>query len=81
MGQGYFVSCVNNQYGSDRVRENTGQRQYSELYTIISLIFTFIVGAASYWKNNSFTSAAIEADKFMHEQRIAEGEDDNGTSL
>ena len=55
--------------------------EYSELYTIISLIFTFIVGAASYWKNNSFTSAAIEADKFMHEQRIAEGEDDNGTSL
>ena len=51
--------------------------EYSELYTI----FTFIVGAASYWKNNSFTSAAIEADKFMHEQRIAEGEDDNGTSL
>lgn len=55
--------------------------EYSELYTIISLIFTFIVGAVSYWKNNSFTSAAIEADKFMHEQRIAEGEDDNGTSL
>lgn len=55
--------------------------EYSELYTIISLIFTFIVGAACYWKNNSFTSAAIEADKFMHEQRIAEGEDDNGTSL
>lgn len=81
MGQGYFVSCVNNQYGSDRVRENTVSVEYSELYTIISLIFTFIVGAASYWKNNSFTSAAIEADKFMHEQRIAEGEDDNGTSL
>ena len=55
--------------------------EYSELYTIISLIFTFNVGAVSYWKNNSFTSAAIEADKFMHEQRIAEGEDDNGTSL
>ena len=30
---------------------------------------------------SSFTSAAIEADEFMHEQRIAEGKDDNGTSL
>lgn len=55
--------------------------EYSELYTVISLIFTAAVGAASYWKNNSFTSAAIEADRFLHEQRIAEGEDDNGTSL
>ena len=82
MGQRYFVSCVNSQYGADRIRENTPVSvEYSELYTIISLIFTFIVGAVSYWKNNSFTSAAIEADKFMHEQRIAEGEDDNGTSL
>lgn len=81
MGQGYFVSCVNSQYGADRVRKTPVSVEYSELYTIISLIFTFIVGAVSYWKNNSFTSAAIEADKFMHEQRIAEGEDDNGTSL
>ena len=81
MGQRYFVSCVNSQYGADRIRETPVSVEYSELYTIISLIFTFIVGAASYWKNNSFTSAAIEADKFMHEQRIAEGEDDNGTSL
>ncbi len=55
--------------------------EYGELYTVISLIFTFVVGAVSYWKNNSFTSAAIEADKFMHEQRIAQGEDDNDASL
>lgn len=46
--------------------------EYGELYTAISLIFAAAVGFASYWKNNSFTSAAIEADKFLHEQRIAE---------
>ena len=52
-----------------------------ELYTAISLIFAAAVGFASYWKNNSFTSAAIEADKFLHEQRIAEEKDDNGNSI
>ena len=36
--------------------------EYGELYTAISLIFAAAVGFASYWKNNSFTSAAIEAD-------------------
>ena len=81
VGQRYFVSCVNSNMALTAFGKTPVGVEYSELYTIISLIFTFIVGAVSYWKNNSFTSAAIEADKFMHEQRIAEGEDDNGTSL
>ena len=55
--------------------------EYGELYTAISLIFAAAVGFVSYWKNNSFTSAAIEADKFLHEQRIAEEKDDNGNSI
>ena len=44
--------------------------EYSELYTIISLIFTFIVGAASYWKNNSFTPAALQADQTYDKLRV-----------
>ena len=54
---------------------------YNELYTIVSVIFSVLVGISAYWKNNSFTSAAIEADKFLHEQRIAEEKDDNGNSI
>ena len=53
----------------------------AQLEQMISTGLTVGAALAACWKNNSFTSAAIEADKFMHEQRIAEGEDDNGTSL
>lgn len=42
--------------------------EYDELYTTVSIIFAVIVGAVSYWKNNSFTSAAQEADRFLHGQ-------------
>ena len=35
--------------------------EYSELYTIISLIFTFIVGAASYWNIFGLYLAAVLA--------------------
>ena len=63
-----------------KISVGTWVRGILSLVSIINMALTAF-GAASYWKNNSFTSAAIEADKFMHEQRIAEGEDDNGTSL
>ena len=47
----------------------------------VTYIFTVGASIIAWWKNNSFTSAAIEADKFLHEQRIAEEKDDNGNSI
>ena len=38
---------------------------YNELYTIVSVIFSVLVGISAYWKNNSFTQSAIQADKQM----------------
>ena len=44
---------------------------YNELYTIVSVIFSVLVGISASWKNNSFTEAAQTADKFLHEQGTA----------
>lgn len=44
---------------------------YNELYTIVSVIFSVLVGISAYWKNNSFTEAAQTADKYLHEQGTA----------
>ncbi|MGN1382314.1 MAG: phage holin, partial [Eubacterium sp.] len=32
----------------------------------VSLIFTIAAALAAWWKNNSFTTEAIAADKYMH---------------
>lgn len=42
------------------------------IYQIVSLIATFITAGAAWWKNNSFTSAAIKADKYMNELKEKE---------
>ena len=44
---------------------------YDELYTIVSIVFSVLVGVAAYWKNNSFTSAAQAADEYFHNQQLA----------
>ena len=44
---------------------------YDELYTIVSIVFSVLVGVAAYWKNNSFTSAAQAADEYLHNQKLA----------
>lgn len=44
---------------------------YNELYTIVSVVFSVLVGISAYWKNNSFTEAAQTADKYLHEQGSA----------
>lgn len=44
---------------------------YDEIYTIVSIVFSVIVGLDSYWKNNSFTSAAQAADEYFHNQQLA----------
>lgn len=38
-----------------------------DINTLISTIFTIVSAVTAWWKNNSFTQAAIEADKLMHE--------------
>ncbi len=37
--------------------------------TLISTGFTVITAIAAWWKNNSFTKAAIEADNVMHNMK------------
>ena len=41
---------------------------------IISIIFTTVVGIWAWWKNNSFTPAALEADVYLSELK---NEDDD----
>ena len=37
----------------------------SDVYQAVSLIFTIGASVVSWWKNNSFSKAAIEADKYL----------------
>ena len=36
------------------------------LTEVISFMFTTVASMAAWWKNNSFTQKAIEADEFLH---------------
>lgn len=45
--------------------------QYEEVYALVSIVLSVAVGIASYWKNNSFTKAAQEADEYLHAQGTA----------
>jgi len=38
---------------------------------IISVAASVIVGVVNFWKNNSFTGAAIAADEYLHNQGFA----------
>ena len=38
-----------------------------DISTVISTAWTIIAAVVAWWKNNSFTDAAIRADDFMHE--------------
>jgi len=40
-----------------------------EVYQVVTLIVTIGASVWAWWKNNSFTSAAIEADKVLEELR------------
>ena len=44
---------------------------YNELYTIVSVVFSVLVGISAYWIYNSFTEAAQTADKYLLEQGSA----------
>lgn len=42
-----------------------------DIYQICSMIVTIVTSIVAWWKNNSFTSAAINADKIMKEEKAA----------
>ena len=46
----------------------------NELYAVVSVIFAVITGVVTFWKNNSFTSAAQAADEYLHNQQLAVGD-------
>ena len=40
-----------------------------EIYQACSLVVTLITSIVAWWKNNSFTPAAINADRIMKEEK------------
>lgn len=43
-----------------------------DIYQIVSIVFTIGASAVAWWKNNSFSQAAINADKFLKKQNEKE---------
>ena len=46
----------------------------SEIYELLTLLVTIGASLWAWWKNNSFTPAAIKADKYMQELRKGKSE-------
>ena len=44
----------------------------TELYEILSLMATAGVSLWTWWKNNSFTAAAVEADRYLADLKSGE---------
>lgn len=38
-----------------------------DINTLISTVFTIVTAIISFWRNNSFTKEALEADEYMRE--------------
>lgn len=45
-----------------------------DVYQVVSLIVTIVAAIVNWWKNNSFTQKAIEADKQLKGSKKYEGE-------
>jgi len=43
-----------------------------QVESVVSVLFTVVVSLVAYWKNNSFTKPAIEADKLLKEMKEVE---------
>lgn len=41
-----------------------------DVNTLISAIFTIVTAIVAWWKNNSFTQSALEADTYMKELKL-----------
>ena len=50
----------------------------TDIYQAISTICTAAASLWAWWKNNSFTKAAIKADEYMHELKDAEKQQKRG---
>lgn len=48
----------------------------NELYQAMSMVLTLVTALVAWWKNNSFTPAAIAADKVLDEWKVTEDDDD-----
>ena len=46
----------------------------SEIYQLVTLIATIVTAVWTWWKNNSFTRAAIKADEYMYELKAGDKE-------
>ena len=46
-----------------------------DIYQLVSLIATVVTSAVAWWKNNSFTAKAIEADEYLEIRRREHNED------
>ena len=46
------------------------------VYELVSIVFTIVSAAVAWWKNNSFTQAAIKADEYMKAIKNGEGDED-----
>lgn len=47
----------------------------NEIYTVVSTVITVVASVWAWWKNNSFTKSAIEADEVMKELKKESKED------
>ena len=45
-----------------------------DINTLISTAFTIVSAVVAWWKNNSFTKAALEADEIMRENKVVDNE-------
>lgn len=41
-----------------------------DINTLISTIFTVVTAIVAWWKNNSYSKQALEADEYMRELRV-----------
>lgn len=48
-----------------------------QVYQLFSVLFTIVTSAIAWWKNNSFTNAAILGDIYMNSVRDLERNDEN----
>ena len=47
----------------------------NDIYQTVSLLFTIGASAAAWWKNNSFSVNAINADKYLNKLKKNESEE------
>ncbi len=54
------------------------QLEESFIYEVCSLAAVLLASIAAWWKNNSFTKAAIKADKVLAKEKLLASANSNG---